>query len=238
MPARQLIKTAGGIVLLSLATTLCGCHTPGRTSKDLRSVASEEPAADLQPGTHDDELGLPDRQDESIAQRDGAGATPAGLVDPLTRTVPRMPGFDIDLQFAEPLPREQNGRGTPAGTQPAVEDASLAIPPRRFQSTRKVEHVSAASFQEDVLDLDAPVLVDFYADWCGPCRKLAPALEQLARDNPAAKVVKVNIDKDPQLAAAYDVTSIPKLMVFRDGEVVAEHRGMADAATLRRLLAN
>ena len=100
----------------------------------------------------------------------------------------------------------------------------------------KVEHVDSGSFQGNVLEADVPVLVDFYADWCGPCRMLAPALDKLARETPDARVVKVNIDKSPQLAAEYRVSSIPTVMVFKDGSVVARHTGMADRKTLQRLL--
>jgi thioredoxin len=100
----------------------------------------------------------------------------------------------------------------------------------------KVEHVNTTSFQGSVLDSDVPVLVDFYADWCGPCRMLAPALDKLARETPDARVVKVDIDKSPQLAARYRVSSIPTVMVFKDGSVVARHTGLADQKKLRQLL--
>ena len=102
-------------------------------------------------------------------------------------------------------------------------------------SPGKVEHVGTSSFQQHVLEADVPVLVDFYADWCGPCRMLAPALDQLARDS-HAKVVKVNIDKSPQLAEKYRVSSIPTLLVFKDGSIVAQHTGLADQKTLQRLI--
>ena len=101
----------------------------------------------------------------------------------------------------------------------------------------KVEHVGTDRFQQHVLQADVPVLVDFYADWCGPCRMLAPVLDQVARETPHAKVVKVNIDTSPQLAQAYGVSSIPTVMVFKEGSVVAQHTGLADRGTIQRLLA-
>jgi thioredoxin 1 len=100
-----------------------------------------------------------------------------------------------------------------------------------------VQHVGSDRFQQDVLDANVPVLVDFYADWCGPCRMLAPVLDQVARETPHAKVVKVNIDDSPQIAQAYGVSSIPTVMVFKDGSVVAQHTGLADRGTLQQLLA-
>lgn len=100
-----------------------------------------------------------------------------------------------------------------------------------------VTHVDTAGFQREVLRSDVPVLVDFYADWCGPCRALAPRLEQLARDNPGAKVVKVDVDTNPSLAMRYGISSIPSLLVFREGEVVAQHVGLASKAQLEALIA-
>jgi thioredoxin 1 len=125
-------------------------------------------------------------------------------------------------------------------------ETKLANPERTAEAQRtmpsttttsgKVYHVSTANFQQDVLEADVPVLVDFYADWCGPCRMLAPALDQLAKETPHAKVVKINIDKSPQLAAKYKVSSIPTLMVFKDGDISAQHTGMANRKTMEGLL--
>jgi thioredoxin 1 len=99
-----------------------------------------------------------------------------------------------------------------------------------------VLHVDTNGFQHEVLDTDAPVLVDFYADWCGPCRRLAPTLDQLARQRPDAKVVKVNIDKSPELAARYRVESIPTVIVFKQGKVASRQTGLVNGAALERML--
>jgi thioredoxin 1 len=104
------------------------------------------------------------------------------------------------------------------------------------QSTGKVEHVGAKDFSEQVLSSDVPVLVDFYADWCGPCKQLAPTLDRIARQTPGAKVVKVNIDHSPQLAEEYGVRSVPTVMVFKGGAAVARNTGLADESKLVGML--
>jgi thioredoxin 1 len=100
----------------------------------------------------------------------------------------------------------------------------------------KVQHANEESFSQQVLRADVPVLVDFYADWCGPCQRLGPTLDEIARETPNARVVKVNVEDSPRLAARYGVDSIPSLKVFKNGEVVAEHIGLASKPQLQALL--
>lgn len=100
----------------------------------------------------------------------------------------------------------------------------------------KVHYADEANFAELVLNSDAPVLVDFYADWCGPCRMVAPVLEELARDTTDANIVKVNVDHSPKLAERYGISSIPSLKVFEDGKVVDGHVGLASKARLKAML--
>jgi thioredoxin 1 len=102
----------------------------------------------------------------------------------------------------------------------------------------KVHHADEANFAELVLNSDVPVLVDFYADWCGPCRMVAPVLEELAQETTDARIVKVNVDHSPQLAARYNITSIPSLKAFVDGKVVDEQVGLAGKARLKEMLGN
>jgi len=100
----------------------------------------------------------------------------------------------------------------------------------------KVHHADEDNFAELVLNSDVPVLVDFYADWCGPCRMVAPVLEELAKEAADAKIVKVNVDESPLLAARYDINSIPSLKVFEEGEVVEGHVGLASKGRLKKML--
>ena len=104
------------------------------------------------------------------------------------------------------------------------------------QAQPKVEHATESNFDQLVLNSELPVLVDFYADWCGPCRMIAPVLEELAKETPCASIVKVNVDQASQLAARYGVSSIPNLIVFRDGKIAAQHVGFADKAQMKTLL--
>src|SRR5687767_3792847 len=87
-------------------------------------------------------------------------------------------------------------------------------------------HVSDASFERDVLKATGPVLVDFWAEWCGPCKMIAPALEDLAKDMEGkVTVAKVNIDENPETPRRYGVRGIPTLMLFKNGQVAATKIG-------------
>jgi thioredoxin 1 len=88
--------------------------------------------------------------------------------------------------------------------------------------------VSDATFDSDVLKSDGPVVVDFWAEWCGPCKMIAPALEEIAQTlGPRAKIVKINIDETPGTPAKYGVRGIPTLMIFKGGQVAATKVGAA-----------
>ena len=100
------------------------------------------------------------------------------------------------------------------------------------------ELVSDADFEAQVLKSDKPVLVDFFAEWCGPCKAMAPALEQVADAlKGSVKVVKVDVDQSPGIAQQYNVRAMPTLMVFSGGKVTAQHVGaMTQRASLERWL--
>jgi thioredoxin 1 len=89
-----------------------------------------------------------------------------------------------------------------------------------------VEKVTDATFEKDVLKASGPVVVDFWAEWCGPCRMIAPALEEISNSlNGKVKIVKLNVDENPGIAAKYGIMSIPTLMLFKDGQLASRQIG-------------
>ncbi len=99
-----------------------------------------------------------------------------------------------------------------------------------------VVNVSDSDFESEVLNADQPVLVDFWAEWCGPCRQIAPIIKQIADDyDNRVKVVKLNVDESPQTAGKYDIRSIPTVLAFKDGQVVEQLTGARPKASFEEL---
>ena len=82
-----------------------------------------------------------------------------------------------------------------------------------------VKHITNLIFQQEILQSPSPVLLDFWAPWCGPCRMLSPILDAIAQERPDIKICKVNVDEEPELAIRYKITSIPTLLVFENGNL-------------------
>ena len=100
-----------------------------------------------------------------------------------------------------------------------------------------VRAVNDLNFESEVLEADVPVLVDFSATWCGPCKQIAPLVEQLADEyDGKVKVTKVDIDESPGSASKYGIRGVPTLMVFKGGELVAQHVGAAPKTTIAALM--
>ena len=118
---------------------------------------------------------------------------------------------------------------------------SVLIATRKYGSGERVsgvaEAVTEATFEQEVLKSDKPVIVDFWAEWCGPCHAVAPVLDRIVEERAGAvKLVKVNIDEEMALSQKFGVSSIPTIMLFRDGQAAATAVGAYPKASLERML--
>jgi len=125
----------------------------------------------------------------------------------------------------------------------SVADASVTVvnppfsPILEIPVSDKITHTSDAAFQQEVLDSDTPVLLDFWAEWCGPCKSIAPVLDQLAGEYEGKlKVVKINIDENQQTPRQYGIRGIPTLMIFKDGKVAGTQVGAVGKAQLSQFI--
>lgn len=97
-------------------------------------------------------------------------------------------------------------------------------------------NVTTESFEKEVLQAEQTVLVDFWADWCGPCKMLGPVIDQIADEHPEVKVCKVDVDKEPSLAMDYRVVNIPNLLIFKNGEKVNQAVGVHSKSDLETMI--
>jgi len=115
----------------------------------------------------------------------------------------------------------------------------LPAEPTQYEAfmSELIQHVTEDTFEPSVLKSDVPVLVDYWAEWCGPCKAIAPLLEELAKEyGGKLKIAKVNVDENQQLARKYNIKAIPTLMLFKEGNVQASKLGMMSKPQLTAFL--
>ena len=96
--------------------------------------------------------------------------------------------------------------------------------------------ITKDNFKAEVLDYKGTVLVDFWADWCGPCRMLSPIVDEVAAENPNIKVGKINVDEQQELSAQFGIMSIPTLLVFKDGKKISESIGLIPKEQIEKMI--
>jgi thioredoxin 1 len=216
------------VILTAVVLTGCGAIVPGAA---LHADAGADVAAAEDASVPDAAL-AEDASASDTALAQDESAAPLRLPSDVQGDAYYAPGQVVPASAEEP---EANDRSATLASY--VAEDSAEAPGGAAVETGAVEEVGPDEFDATVLAADIPVLVDFSARWCGPCQRLAPMLDELAEDRSDVKIVKVDIDQSPQLAQAYRVRSVPTLILFRQGEVTAQHKGTATRAQLDQLLA-
>ncbi len=96
--------------------------------------------------------------------------------------------------------------------------------------------LTKSNFNQEVMNSDKTVLIDFWANWCGPCRMLSPVVDEIAAETPGVKICKVNVDEEPELSQAFQVSSIPMLAVVKNGKLVNKAVGVRPKAAIKQML--
>lgn len=107
----------------------------------------------------------------------------------------------------------------------------------RREIMNNIIYVTTESFEQEVLKSDKPVLVDFFAEWCGPCKMLGPVLEEVATEQDAVKICKIDVDKQMSLALKYNVASVPTMLLFKNGQVSATNIGYIGKTQIMEFIA-
>lgn len=136
---------------------------------------------------------------------------------------------NIFLQKEESKKINKNGNNI-------VEDNSTKLNTEVKNMSQNVLEITSENFQKEVLESDKKVLIDFYADWCGPCKKLSPIIEEVAGEESNVKFVKLNIDLAEDIAIEYQVMSIPTLVVMENGKEISRNVGLLDKEEIRSLI--
>jgi thioredoxin 1 len=187
----------------------------------------------------------------SLDPRYGSANSPPPLsqsIDTAPRPVgePLTPGRVLaspQQPISPPMPLVRDGETASArqfsSTQPVNYRSEVITPPTQTVATRSrgvTLHADSSNFDQLVLNSSVPVLVDFYATWCGPCKRLAPTLEELAAENPTVRVVTIDVDDSPELAQRYGIHSMPSLLAFKNGQIVASTKGVVSKSRLESML--
>ena len=99
-----------------------------------------------------------------------------------------------------------------------------------------VHHITKENFEQEILKSEKPVVLDFWAPWCGPCRMVVPIIDQIADEHPELKVAKVHVDQQRELAKQHKVFSIPTLVIYKDGQITARSTGVRPASEILNLI--